>query len=145
MISITTFIKNIIFKAKRSNVFTDRQNFDATISWNCISLQKLRLQKRWVILKTVHIRATHMVEVFWGWSKLKRSKNKDVALPQPTFNLHLVASQPGLTKTSNHTISIYEKLLVIQFHTMPYVQNIVWNLYDKDFSINEYCMIGVFP
>ena len=32
---------------------------------------------------------------------------------------------PGLTKTSYHTISIYEKLLVIQFHTIPYVQKIV--------------------
>ena len=32
---------------------------------------------------------------------------------------------PGLTKTSNHTISFSEKFLVIQFHTMPYVQNIV--------------------
>ena len=32
---------------------------------------------------------------------------------------------PGLTKTSYHIISIYEKLLVIQFHTNPYVQKIV--------------------
>ena len=32
---------------------------------------------------------------------------------------------PGLTKTSYHTISVYEKLLVIQFHTIPYVQKIV--------------------
>ena len=34
-------------------------------------------------------------------------------------------SLPRLTKTSNHTISIYENLLVIQFHTMPNVQKIV--------------------
>ena len=32
---------------------------------------------------------------------------------------------PGFTKTSYHTISIYEKLLLIQFHTIPYVQKIV--------------------
>ena len=36
-----------------------------------------------------------------------------------------LCSYPGLTKTSNHTISIYENILVIQFHTMSYVQNIV--------------------
>ena len=35
------------------------------------------------------------------------------------------ANNPGLTKTSYHTIPIYEKLLVIQFHTIPYVQKIV--------------------
>ena len=34
---------------------------------------------------------------------------------------------------------------VIQIHTIPYVQKIVWKLYDKNFSMYENCMIGVFP
>ena len=32
--------------------------------------------------------------------------------------------RPGLTKTSNHTISKYEKTIFIQFLTTPYVQKI---------------------
>ena len=36
-----------------------------------------------------------------------------------------ISRVPGLTKTSYHTVFIYEKLLVIQFHTIPYVQKIV--------------------
>ena len=65
----------------------------------------------------------------------------------PTLEAFVIAQTrpPGMTETSYHTISIYEKLLVIQFHTIPYVQKFVWNLYDKYFSIYENCMIGVFP
>ena len=53
--------------------------------------------------------------------KNKRSK-MGASLPRDPFKIHKI---PGLTKTSYHTISIYEKLLAIQFHTIPYVQKIV--------------------
>ena len=94
------------------------------------------------------------------WSRLSKSEIPDSGWPRiiskvflkdyliskflTTFN-YVNQIDPGLTKTSYHTIFIYEKLLVIQFHTIPYVQKIVWKLYDKHFSIYENCMISVFP
>ena len=54
---------------------------------------------------------------------------------------YLFFESPGMTETSYHTISIYEKLLVIQFHTYRKL----YENYDKHFSIYENCMIGVFP
>ena len=32
----------------------------------------------------------------------------------------------------------------ISFHTIPYVQKIAWKLYNKHFSINGNCILGVF-
>ena len=36
------------------------------------------------------------------------------------------------------------EFLFIQFHTIPYVEKIVWNLYNNHFPTNGNCMIGDF-